>query len=51
MDNNNKFFLKKKSYSTHGEDLVVKKYFKEIKISTIRTGIEKYLTHFKKNDN
>ena len=23
----------------------------EIKISTIRTGIEKYLTHFKKNDN
>jgi len=30
---------------------LLKKYFKEIKISTIRTGIEKYLTHFKKNDN
>ena len=27
---------------------LLKKYFKEIKISTIRTGIEKYLTHFKK---
>ena len=26
----NKFFLKKKSYSIHGEDLVVEKYFKDI---------------------
>ena len=26
----NKFFLKKKTYSMHGEDLVVEKYFKEI---------------------